>query len=49
MGEILLGWNIIVFYVYIDVRVIKDDNLEFGNLFEGVFFNLVSLWLIYEI
>jgi iron complex outermembrane receptor protein len=48
-GEILPGWNIIASYAYTDARVTKDDNLEPGNLLEGVPFNSASLWSTYEI
>jgi iron complex outermembrane receptor protein len=48
-GEISSGWNIIASYAYTDARVTKDDNLQPGNLIEGVPFNSASLWSTYEI
>lgn len=48
-GEILPGWNIIASYAYTDARVTKDNNLQPGNLIEGVPFNSASLWSTYEI
>lgn len=48
-GEILPGWNIIASYAYTDARVTKDDNLQPGNLIDGVPFNSASLWSTYEI
>ncbi|MEH2088170.1 TonB-dependent receptor [Nostoc sp.] len=48
-GEILPGWNIIASYAYTDARVTKDDNLQPGNLLDGVPFNSASLWSTYEI
>lgn len=48
-GEITPGWNIITSYAYTDARVTKDDNLQPGNLIEGVPFNSASLWSTYEI
>lgn len=48
-GEITPGWNIIASYAYTDARVTKDDNLQPGNLIEGVPFNSASLWSTYEI
>ncbi|WNN87783.1 TonB-dependent receptor [Gloeocapsopsis dulcis] len=48
-GEILPGWNLIASYTYTDARVTKDDNLQPGNLLDGVPFNSASLWSTYEI
>ncbi|WP_322742275.1 TonB-dependent receptor [Gloeocapsopsis crepidinum] len=48
-GQILPGWNIIASYAYTDARVTKDDNLQPGNLLDGVPFNSASLWSTYEI
>ncbi|TVP63631.1 MAG: TonB-dependent receptor [Nodularia sp. (in: Bacteria)] len=48
-GQVLPGWNIIASYAYTDARVTKDDNLQPGNLIEGVPFNSASLWSTYEI
>jgi iron complex outermembrane recepter protein len=48
-GQIIPGWNIIASYAYTDARVTKDDNLQPGNLIEGVPFNSASLWSTYEI
>ncbi len=48
-GEILPGWNMIASYAYTDARVTKDDNLQPGNLLNGVPFNSASLWSTYEI
>ena len=48
-GEITPGWNIIASYAYTDARVTKDDNLQPGNLLNGVPFNSASLWSTYEI
>jgi iron complex outermembrane recepter protein len=48
-GEILPGWNIIASYAYTDARVTKDNNLQPGNLIDGVPFNSASLWSTYEI
>jgi iron complex outermembrane recepter protein len=48
-GEIFPGWNIIASYAYIDARITKDDNLQPGNLLNGVPFNSASLWSTYEI
>ncbi|BAB74309.1 TonB-dependent siderophore receptor [Anabaena sp. FACHB-709] len=48
-GQILPGWNLIASYAYTDARVTKDDNLQPGNLLDGVPFNSASLWSTYEI
>jgi iron complex outermembrane receptor protein len=48
-GQILPGWNLIASYAYTDARVTKDDNLQPGNLLNGVPFNSASLWSTYEI
>ncbi|UKO96860.1 TonB-dependent receptor [Nostoc sp. UHCC 0870] len=48
-GQILPGWNMIASYAYTDARVTKDDNLQPGNLIDGVPFNSASLWSTYEI
>ncbi|WP_414529156.1 TonB-dependent siderophore receptor [Nodularia chucula] len=48
-GQIIPGWNMIASYAYIDARVTKDDNLQPGNLLNGVPFNSASLWSTYEI
>ncbi|GAX38400.1 TonB-dependent receptor [Nodularia sp. NIES-3585] len=48
-GQILPGWNMIASYAYTDARVTKDDNLQPGNLLDGVPFNSASLWSTYEI
>ncbi|WP_239730041.1 TonB-dependent receptor [Nodularia sphaerocarpa] len=48
-GQVLPGWNLIASYAYTDARVTKDDNLQPGNLLDGVPFNSASLWSTYEI
>ncbi|MEA5515996.1 TonB-dependent receptor [Nodularia sp. UHCC 0506] len=48
-GQILPGWNLIASYAYTDARVTKDNNLQPGNLLDGVPFNSASLWSTYEI
>ncbi len=48
-GAITPAWNVIASYAYTDARVTKDDNLQPGNLIEGVPFNSASLWSTYEI
>ncbi|MEB3336206.1 MAG: TonB-dependent receptor [Leptolyngbyaceae bacterium] len=48
-GQVLPGWNLIASYAYTDARVTKDNNLQPGNLLDGVPFNSASLWSTYEI
>jgi iron complex outermembrane recepter protein len=48
-GQVLPGWNIIASYAYTDARVTRDNNLQPGNLLDGVPFNSASLWSTYEI
>lgn len=50
MGEILFGWKIIGNYFYINVKVIEDIDFNFvDNCLFGIFYNMVNLWMIYEI
>ncbi|AFZ42414.1 TonB-dependent siderophore receptor [Halothece sp. PCC 7418] len=48
-GEILLGWNIIASYSYIDAEITEDNQFKMGNSLAGVPEHSASLWTTYQI